>query len=100
MLESDADRLASIQALGAGAILKHQGVIYDVIFDNEYVLAGEVEERAPAATMRSSDVALAAFGKDAVVQVYNPFDGSTKDYRVRRFEPDGTGMTQVILKVA
>lgn len=98
MLESEADRLAELQALGSGATLKASGQCFDVIFDNEYALAGDVEERAPVATMRSSDVACVGLQKQGIVEVYNPFDESRKSYRVRRLEPDGTGMTLVILQ--
>jgi hypothetical protein len=100
MLESDADRLAEIQALGAGSTLNHEGRCFDVIFDNEFVLAGDVEERAPVATIRSSDFACAEFQKEAVVEVFNPFDGTKRTYRLRRYEHDGTGMTRLILGAA
>lgn len=86
-----------LRDLGSGATLEHLDVSYYVIFDNDYLLAGEVEERSPMATMRSGDVARAGLGKDAVVRIVNPFDGSKAEYRVRRVEPDGTGMTRVIL---
>lgn len=97
MIETPADRLASLRALGAGAKLKAAAGCFDIIFDNEYVLAGDVEERGPVATMRSSDAADADLRKDVVVEVYNPFDDSRKSYRVKRLEPDGTGMTLVVL---
>lgn len=101
MLESEADRLEMVRAVGAGAKLTKDGVEYDVIFDNAYVLAGDVEERAPAANLRSSDVARAGgFPKGTLVEVFNPFDGTTTSYRVRRLEPDGTGMSLVVLQVA
>lgn len=100
MLESEADRLATVQALGSGAKLKSSAGSFAVIFDAEYLLAGEVEERAPVATMTAEQVASAALQKDVVVEVFNPFDGSRKDYRVKRLEPDGTGITLVVLKAA
>lgn len=93
-------RGALLRVLGAGATLNYKGKCYDVLFDNEYLLAGEVDERAPVATMRSADVECGKLAKEIVVQVYNPFDQSTKNYRVKRFEPDGTGMSLVIMKVA
>jgi hypothetical protein len=96
-MENDTMRGELLRVLGAGARLTHAGKCYDVIFDNQYVLAGEVEERSPVATMRSSEVECAKLRKEAVVQVFNPFDDSTKSYRVKRLEPDGTGMTLVIM---
>ncbi len=99
-MDSDADRLEMVRAVGFGASLKHDGRSFSVVFDADFLLAGEVEERSPVATMRSSDVADAGLQKDSVAEVFNPFDGSRKNYRVKRFEPDGTGMTMVILKAA
>lgn len=99
-METDSDRLQLLRDHGGGATLKYGGVSYYVVFDNDFLLAGEVEERSPVATMRSSDVADAGLQKDSVAEVFNPFDGSRKNYRVKRFEPDGTGMTMVILKAA
>lgn len=99
-METSALRSELLRVLGAGATLKYGGQCYDVVFDNEYLLAGEVEERSPVATMRSSDVACAELQKDVVVEAFNPFDDTRKSYRVRRLEPDGTGMTLVILQVA
>jgi len=99
MLESDADRLAEIQALGNGATLAAQGGTgYSVVFDEQYLPVNDVEERGPVATMRSSDVAAAKLQKDAVVQV--SVDGGVKAFRVKRFEPDGTGITLVYLRSA
>lgn len=96
MLESDADRLEYIRALGAGATLKAGSRIIEIIFENDYLLAGEVEERSPAALMRTCDVG--DMQKDTVAEASNPLEGVSKNYRVRRLEPDGTGMTLVVLK--
>lgn len=95
-------RSALLRTLGAGATLTHEGRCYNVIFDNEYQLAlsGEVEGRAPAALMATSDVSCAKLQKEVIVEVYNPFESITKSYRVRTLEPDGTGMTLVVLKAA
>lgn len=91
-------RSALLRTMGAGARLTTaQGACFDVVFDNEYVLAGEVEERQPAATMRTTDVECAKLKKESVVRVFNPFENVEKPYRVRRLEPDGTGMTLVVL---
>jgi hypothetical protein len=100
MLESEADRLAEVQALGSGATLKAANGCFWVIFDNEFVLSGIVEERSPAARMRSSDALCGNLQKEALVEAYNPFDATRKKYRISRLEDDSTGMTLVVLKAA
>jgi hypothetical protein len=100
MLETEADRLAEVQALGSGATISAGGKCAACILENEFGLAGDVEDRVPVCTVRSSDVACLALKNDGIVSVVNPFEKVSKDYRVRRLEPDGTGMTRVILKAA
>lgn len=91
-MESDADRLASIKALG-GLLVRFQGGEFWAIFDNDYqdVLNGMVEGRGPALSARTMDVQ--ELPKDVVVPV------SGTDYRIKRPEPDGTGMTVLLLKL-
>lgn len=92
MFESDADRLALIKSLG-GQLVRHQGGEFWAIFDNDYqdVLNGMVEGRGPALTVRTIDVQ--ALAKEVVL----PVNGT--DYRIKRPEPDGTGMTLLLLKL-
>lgn len=91
MIESDADRLASIKALG-GLLVRHPGGSFWGLFDREFSLSvdGAIESRQPAINARTCDVKDMA--KDTVFTV----DG--EDFRLKRSEPDGTGMTLLILK--
>lgn len=88
-METDADRLAMIQSLG-GQLVRTPGGDFWAIFDNDFLLSGNIETRAPALTARSIDVE--SLSKDSPVEV-----GSTT-YRVKSPQPDGTGMTLLILK--
>lgn len=90
-METDADRLAMIKSLG-GQLVRYETGQFWAIFDNAYesVIDGMVESRGPALTARSSDVQ--GLTKDAVMTV------AGVDYRIRRFEHDGTGMTVLPLK--
>lgn len=92
MFESDADRLAEIKALGGLCVSTDAGTLW-AIFDAQYVDPLEVEETGPALTARSSDVERLRLRKGAAVRV------EADEYRVRAFEPDGTGMTIVRLGV-
>lgn len=90
-METDADRLAMIQSLG-GQLISHVQGSFWAIFDRDFALTidGAVETRQPALTARTIDVTNLA--KDIVLDV------AGEAYRIKRPEPDGTGMTIVILK--
>lgn len=91
MIESDADRLAMIKGLG-GQLVRHAGGEFWAIFDRPSALSpdGAVETRQPVLQARSIDVD--TLTKDA------PLSIGTDEYRIKRLEPDGTGMTTIILK--
>jgi hypothetical protein len=92
MMETDADRLESIRALG-GRLVFVGGTEAWAIYDNGYVESGEtpgVEGRQPTLLCRSKDVSGAQ--KDTPIEVGDEL------YRVKRVEPDGTGMTRLLLK--
>lgn len=91
MFETDADRLASIKGLG-GQLVRHSEGQFWGIFDREFSLSpdGSVESRQPVITARSSDVK--DLPKDTVLTV------DEEDFRIKRPEPDGSGMTLIILK--
>lgn len=95
MLESDADRLASIKALGGVAASTAGGSLWG-IFDRTYQAAQmtgiDIEDRAPVFECRSADVDRMAIVKDVTLTICGV------DYRVKRLEPDGTGMTIVVLR--
>lgn len=89
-METDADRLAMIQSLG-GQLISHAQGSFWAIFDREFALIVDaVETRQPVLTARTIDVQ--SLPKDTVLNI------SGEPYRIKRPEPDGTGMTTVILK--
>jgi hypothetical protein len=90
-MESESDRLASIKALG-GQLVSHSGGAFWAIYDKAFSLSvdGSIESTSPALTARTSDVK--PLEKDVVLRV------GDEDLRIKRHEPDGTGMSLVILK--
>jgi len=75
---------------GFGVDATVDGISVEGIFDAEYVESLEVEETAPAFTCKTSDVTSAAHGDAVVVNATN--------YTIAGVEPDGTGMTKLILR--
>lgn len=92
-LETSADRLEMIKSLG-GRLVRHDDGEFWAIFDNGYLGVSaadlDVEERGPRLTCRTCDVE--TLRKDTPVTV------NGADYRIARAEPDGTGMTTLILR--
>lgn len=91
MLESDADRLESLKALGEhisvdGKILWG---IFEQVFGEALSDPG-VSSSDPELTCRSIDVIEVT--KDSVIE------RQSVQYRVREIEPDGTGMTLLRLR--
>ena len=94
MLESDSDRLALLKGLGGSLVSTPAGALWG-IFDAAYVAVGTdaaVEATTPALVCRSSDVALLGITKDVRLSI----EGTP--FRVARAEPDGTGMTTLVLR--
>jgi len=63
------------------------------IFDNDYILAGDefgVQSTAPAFSCPSAKIPLIAHGDTLTID--------SKGYTVRGVQPDGTGMTVIILE--
>lgn len=89
-MESEADRLASIQALGGQLVSTDAGPFW-AIFDSDYVDAVDTETRGPVLTARTSDAEQYAKAKDTQITIAGTV------YRVRKHEPDGTGMTMIWL---
>lgn len=89
MIESDATRLRMIKAVG-GVLVRHDSGSFWGVFEREFVEVGEVESRGPVLTARTSDVQ--SLPKDTILDVCGA------EYRIKRHEPDGTGMTLVILR--
>lgn len=72
--------------------VRHPGGSFVAIFDRPSALTpdGSVETRQPILVARSIDVV--GLAKDTPLSIGND------EYRVKRLEPDGTGMTTIILK--
>lgn len=87
-LETDADRLAMLQALGE-LITVGVAQVWAIV-DNEYVEALGVAGTQPVATCRSTDVT-------AVTRATSVVRGGVT-YRVANIESDGTGMTALRLE--
>lgn len=95
MFENEADRLAEIKALGGQLVVTDTAESLWAIFDNDYLeVLGDpgVETRAPVMQCRTSDVEALAIQKDTEIQ----FDERT--YRVHKHQPDGTGMSLLVLR--
>lgn len=94
-MDTDADRLALLEGLGAVLVQSSSGK-FKAVFDRQYIgdaVGGlDVESRSPALTCRTSDVEALQLRKGQSVTV----DGDV--FRVRRHEPDGTGMSVVVLE--
>lgn len=96
MMETDAERLDTIRALGGLFVLSNGRASFEAIFDRQYssVSAGdlEIESRSPALTCRSSDVV--GMTKDEVLTI------GEDEYRMLRPEPDSPapGWTLLILR--
>lgn len=92
MFETDADRLAMIKALG-GLDCKIRGGCFWGIFDNASADALTlVESTDPVITCRSSDVTHLSMVKDDTIDICGDL------WRIKKFEPDGTGITRILLK--
>ena len=93
-IESDTDRLEMIRAAGGVECKVNKGSFW-AIFDNEFVESETepgVEGRQPVLTGRSSDVDNLEIRKGSHVTI------GADSYRVKRPEPDGTGMTRLVLR--
>lgn len=91
MIETEADRLATIKGLDGQIVSCDRGDFW-AIFDNDYAAAigdGMVEGRGPALTCRTSDVELLPRLSSILV-------GSIT-YKLNKHEPDGTGMSVLFL---
>lgn len=98
MFESEADRLAMVQAVGEAFSTSRPEKLW-LIFDREFIEQSlgnfRIETGKPVVFGRSSDVALHELVKDSPIT--RDLDGAK--YFCKRFEPDGTGMTLVVLSL-
>lgn len=91
-MESEADRRAMLIGLGGKCYPTAAGSLL-AIFDNEFLDAGGTETRMPVFTCTTEDAAqVTADRKGTAVTV----DGRV--YKIRRHEPDGTGMSRIPLE--
>jgi hypothetical protein len=90
-METESDRLASIQALDGQLVRTDTGTFW-AIFDREYLESVETETRVPVLTARTSDAEQYAKPKGTAVYV------GTDVFSTRRHEADGTGMTMIFLE--
>ncbi len=92
-VESDSDRLAILEAVGAEDVLVDSKRIR-AVFETEFVeavLAEEgVESSSPELTCRACDVPNVAHGSTVVARSVN--------YTVRGIQPDALGMVTLILR--
>lgn len=98
MVESEADRLALIKGVGGEQFDTGRTEMLWGIFDREYydAVAGvqTIESRRPVITCRSSDVEAHELIKKSVIR--RVADDQT--FVVKRLEPDGVGMTILVLE--
>jgi hypothetical protein len=95
VLESEADRLAMIQAVGEAFTTSRAEKLW-LVFDREFIeqTVGQFTTMGhkPMGVGRTSDVALHEIVKQSVIT--RDSDGSK--FTVRDFHPDGTGMTVLV----
>jgi len=95
-VESADDLLDIVEALGGidaeSVTVTYTGGSFSAIFERPFVEVEGVESRQPVLIARTDDVD--ALAKDTSLTVQSVV------YKLRRHEPDGTGITRLILKTA
>ena len=93
-VETAADRNALLKDYGT-TVTKADTSTFTAIFDNDFLAVdldeSEVESTEPTLLARTSDVSGLAHGDSLTI--------SSTSYTVRGIQPDGTGMTQIMLSV-
>ena len=93
-VETAADRTAMLDANGT-TVTKTEASTLTAIFDNDFLAVdldeSEVESTEPTLLARTADVSGLAHGDSLTI--------SAVSYTVRGIQPDGTGMTQIMLSV-
>ena len=89
-METDAQRLFMLET--AGVDVKANGYTYKGIHDSPYTNPLMTEGRDHSVILRSTDVTECALAQGDTIKV----DGT--NYTARTQEPDGQGMTRVILE--
>ena len=93
-VETAADRTALLADYGI-TVTKADASTFTGIFDNDFLAVdldeSEVESTEPTLLARTADVSGLAHGDSLTI--------SAVSYTVRGIQPDGTGMTQIMLSV-
>jgi len=93
-VETAADRTAMLADYGT-TVTKADASTFTGIFDNDFLAVdldeSEVESSEPTLLARTADVSILAHGDTLTI--------SAVSYTVRGIQPDGTGMTQIMLGV-
>ena len=93
-VETAADRTAMLADYGT-TVTKADASTFTGIFDNDFLAVdvdeSEVESSEPTLLARTADVPSLAHGDTLTI--------SAVSYTVRGIQPDGTGMTQIMLGV-
>jgi hypothetical protein len=89
-IESDADRLMLLEDWGEDATYGASTITG--IFDDSYSDMVDIAGSVPVFTCRTSDVTAASVAVGGTLTV------SAGSYTVRALEPDGTGMTRIVLE--
>ena len=93
-VETAADRSALLNDYGT-TVTKADTSTFTGIFDNDFLAVdldeSEVESTEPTLLVRTADVSGLAHGDTLTI--------SAVSYTVRGIQPDGTGMTQIMLSV-
>jgi len=91
-METEADRRALLMALGGKTYLTAVGPLL-AIFDNDFLESSNTESRMPVLTCTTEDANQVTADKKGT-----PITVEGKSYRIRRHEPDGTGMSRIPLE--
>ena len=93
-VETAADRSALLNDYGT-TVTKADTSTFTGIFDNDFLAVdldeSEVESTEPTLLARTADVSSLAHGDSLTI--------SAVSYTVRGIQPDGTGMTQIMLSI-
>ena len=90
-METAADRAVMLEALG-GEWVAAPGGQFMAIFDHAHIVSDDIEGTVPVLTCQTEDVERLRLQKGTAIDV--PGQPTMK---VRRLEPDGTGMHRVVL---
>lgn len=99
-IESAADRLELLKSLGELVTLNNGQVDWDIygVLEREFVAVDEVEGYRPILTVRTSDISGHATQNVGRGTLVARADGSC--FNVVGNQPDGTGLTNLILEEA